>query len=219
MSVQVVTDYDIFKKIKDGLLAQGCQSVMKNGDCSYRGLSESTYEAIEAEVTAELNDELAFWHPVDLDDYQMTDSYFDDINNRINSYIEHMSDDDNRLKKCAAGQILSGQYYSASLEGQSIDDQLVWDAIRKSNPSWDSNTDSRAMLYLAQRIHDMCPVEDWDRSFNKMQQYFTAENVFDISKIMLDSRVPELGEVDDSYKYLAGHGFLSYLFDFICRED
>jgi len=226
MSVQVVTDYDIFEKIKDGLLVQGCKSVMRNGDCSYRGLSESTYEAIEAKVTAEVIEDSVY---EDLNDYQMSDSYFDNINDRINSYIEHMPDDDNRLKKCAIGQIISGRYYSAGLEGVNIDDGLVWDAICNSNPNWSPNHESRVMLTLVQRIHDTSPVENWEVTFNKMQQYFTAESMFDLDRLVLDSSKSAMkrsGKIDASieenyttYSKNKVYSFLPYLFDFISRED
>ena len=68
--------------------------------------------------------------------------------------------------RCAIGCLIRDQYYNKDLEGKSVDDIEVQNALSSSLKEPITNRD-RIFLSELQMIHDYVPVKDWDKELNQ----------------------------------------------------
>lgn len=77
------------------------------------------------------------------------------------------------IMQCAVGCLIKEEFYSEELESKSVQDPWVYDAVYNSVSNWKVNT---VMLAKLQSIHDIVPIESWEKTLDEFDQY---DDVFD----------------------------------------
>ena len=76
---------------------------------------------------------------------------------------------------CAVGCLIEDEFYNSGLEFHNGNDPIVLEAIKKSLPNWNINTD---MLVALQEVHDDYEPEEWEHKLEYLERYlFDLENM------------------------------------------
>jgi hypothetical protein len=143
--VYIHNDYEAFTAIKKHLLTQNQKSLDYFDACQYRGQTFVPFES---------------------------DSFY-------SQYVDDINEDNGKFVptglSCAVGILIKEDMYSPEIEGNSIDDNFVQEAITSSHPDWDMNTKSIIMLQVLQRIHDNSEPSTWNKYLQAVEVLFFTE--------------------------------------------
>jgi hypothetical protein len=151
--MKITTDIEAFNHVKEQLLWQSQKSLNESDMCSYRGFTTG----IKDETANEAALILAERRGCSIDEvYDIFGTEFSEIQNELILGLDYDL-------KCAVGHLISDDFYSLSLEENSVETNIVKEAVINSNPEWIINEKSLEMMQHLQFIHDSQQVDDWDK--------------------------------------------------------
>jgi hypothetical protein len=153
--MNITTDYEAFVYIKEKLLEQNVRSLREDGTCVYRGHTEDIIEKSR---------------PIDIDPDNDTEYYYSVFEDNLAKFDYNL--------KCAVGHIISDDVYSIYIEEQTIDNELVFKAVTKSNPKWNLTVKSVELLKILQGIHDKQNTNLWYDDFSLVEKYFNENGSY-----------------------------------------
>ena len=75
--------------------------------------------------------------------------------------------------KCAAGCLISDEYYSSEFEGKLVEkESTIWESIVMSNPKWEMTEQSFELVRQLQSIHDNHDVSEWELELSTINLEF-----------------------------------------------
>lgn len=176
----LTNDKETFEFIKNHLITQNCRSSDYFETCLYRGHTQEILDkAIKyaKEISPEDGD---FEH-----EYEIIMDYLQDYSKNA---------------MCAVGSIINSQNYSSELEEKNfIDNEDVIEAVKLSNPSWNMNNASFAMLSILQLIHDSVNVDNWSEILESNNFEFDSNNSFkkvNINRQYITSAIKSFASTD-----------------------
>lgn len=154
----IKTDKDAFDFVVQKLTEQNEKSINEADICQYRGISKKTIdEIIKQALEVSGGDE-------ESDEYEL--EYY------------NLLESAPRDAKCAVGHLILDSFYDPYFEDSDFTNFSVEEAVRKSNPEWEINQQSREMLMNLQGIHDSKQVHDWPAFFAKMNAEFNEDGSY-----------------------------------------
>lgn len=166
----LTNDYEVFEYIRDFLLDQNEKAVGSDGDCQYLGVKEDYRKTRLSQLQKEQYDRQGI-EVFDVDYYHDQD-LVDNFNYEINVLI---TNNENRdfFTRCAVGCLIDLENYDSSLEGNTVTESSVLNAVAYSNPNLNFGSGSLfALLSNMQQIHDSFSVSSWSVAFDIMAEYF-----------------------------------------------
>lgn len=157
----IKTDYDAFVFVRNKLLKQNAKSQNEDNTCLYRGWLPETLSKMNERATEKLGDF----------DYGSDDSPFYEYFRDIQACTPSDA-------KCAAGWLISDDYYSNQFEERSVDDSEVMTAIEYSNPEWKIDGSGHTLLVRMQQIHDSKNISEWEMCFDDLENHFDENGNF-----------------------------------------
>lgn len=170
----MITDRDVFNKVKTHLLAQNERSMLVSGSCAYRGVKHSDLDEVwmrEFGTAAPLN--------------------IDNEPEVVMKRLREISATIPRNISCAVGCLIDERYYDHEFEARPADNEGVLDALAWSIPDWDPyDRNSIDMLLRLQAVHDEMEIAKWPEILNTFEfdehGNFTDGGYFKISHNMFD---------------------------------
>ena len=182
METSTVTDYEIFTKIRNHLLNQNERSMNQVGDCGYFGLKESVKDEIRKDLRDRhmipLLDEDG--EIIDDDEYREWE-HEETIEEAFSYALEKFvlyDCDDSKLMRCAVGAIIDFEFYDFGIEGSSISENAVLEAVQNSNPNWQITLNGVKMLECLQNTHDKIVPKNWAWFLSKISEFFDGDGNF-----------------------------------------
>lgn len=160
--MNITTDKEAYKFVTEELLSQKEKSKDSDGECKYRGHTQSVIDEVMNRVTDEL----------EITEYEDTDQFYTEYENLIGNEPFNL--------KCAVGHLIKESVYEYHYEGQVIEyKNLIFEAVQKSNPDWKMDEFSCEMLKQLQIIHDQKQESEWLKLFLDFGDKFTDEGKYD----------------------------------------
>jgi len=162
----ITNDYEAFTYVRDMLLKQNEQSTDTNANCQYRGYSESLCQKIREEA-----EEWVMENGENVD--KAIENHLDPEDVYFYEKIYEQPFD----TKCAAGFLISDNFYQDHFEGNAItDNSQIWQAVKISNPAWKTTESSFNLVKSLQSVHDNNQPEDWEPLLAKIEKNFNNYN-------------------------------------------
>ena len=154
------TDEEAYKFVMQKLLEQNERSTEEGGDCQYRGYKSETILDLRTKAGMLYNED-------------------EEDNTEFHEELLKLLAATPYNAKCAAGFLIDDNVYSYHLEGQTVQyENTVHEYIQKSNPLWNMNENSVAMVERLQQIHDSDSIDDWESSLEKVGYMFNTLGAF-----------------------------------------
>jgi hypothetical protein len=98
-------------------------------------------------------------------------------------------------KSCAVGCLVKEQFYDSNIEGETADNTLVQEILKKSHPDWEFSENTTWILSLLQKIHDRVPDDQWVYVLRQFIIYYKSP--------ILQGKI----DIDDALDWLKARAF------------